>query len=589
MNHLTLKKFIPGLCLFLTLLLFSVTARAEESVTTYYDYSTSQAAYAARVAELNRQTEQAQSLDQPLQPEKKKTMKRASQTLTTVLCRTESDMDFSPWNPAYVIAGPDHRYTLYFLGASAAEQAVDELNKTAGIRYAELDTEVCASGVETEEEISFKSWGATRMNYGPYLGYMLPLSQGSVTVAVVDSGVYPHAFYAARMTESGYDYVDADSDATDDPFGHGTNVTGILADCTNGANVFFYPIRVLNSEGGGKASNVANGIREAISRGVQVINLSLESVVQSQTMDEAVRDAVSNGITVVVAAGNKHIDTSTISPAGLTDAGVIVVASAETDGTRSSYSNYGASVDVYAYGTLINCCANTGEYKNATGTSMSAPHISGLAALLLLLHDDLTPAEVEYRITRSTPESEINVPDLKTIIPGSLGFYLQQLPMDPDETITLSTKAHPTTAEESITYEISDPGVLTIEDGVLLPQAPGTATVTASCFGLEPCSFTVSVEPDTGGALQIPAGVIQLENEAFSGSGGFSRVSIPEGTAALGDRIFDTCPALQFVALPESVTAIGDNSFSGAVILCPEGSAAEAYAKEQNLEYILLP
>jgi subtilisin family serine protease len=128
-----------------------------------------------------------------------------------------------------------------------------------------------------------------------------------------------------RMTESGYDYVDADDDATNDPFGHGTAVAGILADCTDGAPVGIYPIRVLNASGSGTVSNLVLGIREAIGKGVTVINLSLESGAIRQALDDAILDAVADGITVVVAAGNKGIDTAGVSPAHIDASGAIVL------------------------------------------------------------------------------------------------------------------------------------------------------------------------------------------------------------------------------------------------------------------------
>ena len=78
-----------------------------------------------------------------------------------------------------------------------------------------------------------------------------------------------------------------------------------------------------------------------------------------------------------------------------------------------------------------------------------------------------------------------------------------------------------------------------------------------------------------------------LEDEAFYGAAGFARVSIPEGTQSIGDRVFDSCGNLQFASIPGTVLSIGENDFSGAVILCGEGSEAEIFAEENNLEYIL--
>ena len=581
MKHFTCKIILSVFCSVLILFCLPVTAWADKAgenpdagKTEFNDCTGDQAKYGARVAELNRQGEGRSG------------KKGEAKDLFAVLCRTEGQkVDFSAWGPAYVVAGPKNRFTLYFSGEKEAALACSELAATAGILYAELDTEVTASGTET---IGFQSWGATRMNYGAYLNYASPWCSGAVTVAVIDSGVYPHALLASRMTESGYDYVDADNDSTNDPYGHGTNVAGILADCTPDVAVAIYPIRVLNSTGGGNASNVANAVLEAVEKGVEIINLSLEGNSTSLTLDDAVREAVGEGITVVVAAGNKAKDTSTVSPARLTDAGVLVVASAETDGTRSSYSNFGTSVDVYAYGTAIRCCSNSGGYQTATGTSMAAPHMSALAAMLKLLHPALTPSEIEFRVARAAPETEINVPDLSVIIPEKLGFSLHSIRLEMQDTLQLPVRALPETAEEEIAYQSSDETVITVQNGALVPLSQGMATVTASCTGFETCSFTVTTEAVDGGSLLLPSQLLRIENEAFFGNNSFSRVSVPNGVETIGDQVFDSCVGLKQITLPDSVTAIGENSFSNAVLFCPEGSAAEEYAVENGMNYVLL-
>lgn len=566
--------------LFLLLALLPSGAWAEEiTETVYYDYSDDQISYGTQVAELI-----SQEKDDTFGGSEG-TESGQNQAFFAVLCRTEEGFtpDFAEWNLAYVIAGPQNRYTLFFRDEKEAAAACEELSKTEGMRYAEMDSEVTACG----EETSFHSWGAERMNYGAYSEYSARWGGGSVTVAVIDSGVSLHPLLADRITASGHDYVDNDQDSTSDLFGHGTNVAGVVADCTPGMLVMIYPIRVLNANGGGSAANVAAGIREATAAGVQIINLSLEGSTINNTLDEAVQDAVAAGITVVIAAGNKGKDTASYSPAHLTDAGVVVVGSADSDGTKASYSNYGTSVDLYAYGTSIQCCSLSGGYKTATGTSVAAPHISALSAMLLLIHPQLSPAQTEYRMTLAAPETEINIPYLTRIIPVKIGFYLDTLPLTANDEFSLLTKALPETALESITYTSSDETVLRIEDGRLIPVSPGTAAVTAACTGFDDLTFTVSVGEDSGGSLALPAQLTSLEDEAFYGAAGFSRVSIPEGTLSIGDHVFDSCRDLQFVSVPDTVTSIGENDFSGAVLLCGVDSTAEAFAVENNLKYIL--
>ena len=272
-----IKNCISSIFLFLLLLvILPGAARAEDkeenTKTVYYDYSEDQASYGAQVAELIRQGEQTGEQGEP--PFGAKRGEESGQAPFAVLCRAEDGFkpDFEKWSPVYVVAGPRNCYTLFFRDEKEATTACEELSKTEGIRYAEPDEEITACETET----TFHSWGATQMNYGEYVDYSAQWGDGSVTVAVIDSGVSRHPFLTDRLITGGHDYGDNDDDSTSDPFGHGTNVAGVVADCTPGAAVMIYPIRVLNESGGGKTSNVSNAIREATQAGVRIINLSLE-------------------------------------------------------------------------------------------------------------------------------------------------------------------------------------------------------------------------------------------------------------------------------------------------------------------------
>ncbi len=568
-----------GLFLLLTVLcifLFPVVASAQQSEPIYQDYSRSQSAYGESVALLNRSLAE--------KPSDSKT----GEGYTAVLCRSDGTKpDFGPWAPEYVVAGPHDCYTLFFPSKSAAEKAAAKIAALPGIRYAECDAEVSACAAA---EYSFLSWGAEQMHYDSFLSYSLPLCQGSTVVAVVDSGVYLHSLLASRILESGYDYVDADNDATNDLFGHGTNVAGIVADCTPGAAVYLYPIRVLGSGGTGNMSNVVNAVREATEKSVGVINLSLESTNASEALDDAVADALASGITVVAAAGNHSMDTSQVWPAHIMTPGMLVVGAAEANGNKASYSNYGASVDLYTYGTGIRCCSRSGGYVNNTGTSMAAPHISALAALIRMMYPGLSPAEVEYRVTRAVEDSSaLPIPELLRITPQRMGFRLSQLSLHIGDSIAMPMTAYPATAMEDVSYQSSDPAVLAIEEGVLTPLQEGAVTVTASCRGLESCSFAVQIAEGEQLELRIPGGVLNLEDEAFLGDGSIYRAVLPEGLMSLGDRVFDECNSLRFVVLPDSLTTIGSNAFSGAVILCDADSAAENHALENELDYVSVP
>lgn len=579
----TVRRILFILCFgFVLLSAFAGRAAGAESETedfVYIDNSSDQVAYGATVAELNRLAQAAQTHGEV-------ESSGVQQPLFAVLCRTDGrELNLTALYPAFVVSGPGGCYTLYFISEAEADTAVAELSAMPGMRYAERDGLVTACEAEVR---SFRSWGAEQMDLAPFADYAVEWGSGSALVAVVDSGIYLHPDLAERMPESGYDYVDGDEDATSDPFGHGTIVGGIIADCTPNMPVFLYPIRVLNASGGGTISNVSNGILEAVEKGVTAINLSLESRV-SAALDDAVLEAVSSGITVVVAAGNHSKDTSEVSPAHLQDQGVIVVGAVDADGEKTYYTNYGESVDVYCYGSNIESCATGGGYTVGTGTSMAAPHITAMAVMLKQLHPEAGPGEIESRILIAADYTAANTlarPCL--MIPVGYSCSVSSICLGLADTVRMPRLAKPREALEIISFTSSDETVVAIVDGELIPQCEGTATITVSCRGLDAFEVELFVVEDLGDILQIPEGVTELEEEAFCGDSSLLRVILPEGLESLGSGVFDDCENLISIELPDSLVSFGDNLFSNALLMCREGSSAEQYAMENGCSYIAL-
>src|SRR3990167_5801891 len=187
----------------------------------------------------------------------------------------------------------------------------------------------------------------------------------SVVGAVVDTGV-AYEDYDDGVTEyvkapdlantnftAGYDYVNDDTHSNDD-HGHGTHVTGTIAQSTGNTtgvagiafNSTIMPIKVLDSSGSGALSDVAAGIDFARQNGADIINMSLEGS-HSVTLQQAVEDAAAAGVILVAATGNSGA--SSISyPAAYSE--VIAVGATRYDGFLSSYSNYGTGAELVAPG-----------------------------------------------------------------------------------------------------------------------------------------------------------------------------------------------------------------------------------------------
>lgn len=247
-------------------------------------------------------------------------------------------------------------------------------------------------------------------------------TQGAVTVAVIDTGIdATHEDLAGNLAmDKAANFVEKGAAPADD-FGHGTHVAGIIgAVAGNGVGiagvapkVTLIPIRVLGVDGGTTAA-VIQGIHHAVSKGAKVINLSLGASQASQAEQDAVNAAVRAGVTVVAAAGNEALNGNPLSyPAALS--GVISVAalgripvSGQMLLGRAEYSCFNPFVTISApgsdilstvparFGNASNPSDPTkgGAYAYASGTSMAAPMVSGVAALILSRHPDWKPSQV---------------------------------------------------------------------------------------------------------------------------------------------------------------------------------------------------
>jgi len=343
------------------------------------------------------------------------------------------------------------------LGRAEAEALMLKLAEDANVVYVEADLMMRALVVPNDPMYN----GATDKQwhyFDPTVGLNLPSawdkSTGTgVVVAVVDSGIIAHNDLSANILP-GYDMISSagtgqgqsgdgngrDSDATDvSNVQHGTHVAGTIAAVTNNNlgvagvayNARVVPVRVLGNQGYGATSDIADGIIWAAGGTVtgvpananpaEVVNLSLGGQSScSTTYQNAINSAVGNGAAVVIAAGNSNMDVANFTPANCNN--VIAVASTDIHGDRAWYSNYGAKIDVAATGGetcepnatstgcgtvshpkegVLSTVASNG-YAYYQGTSMAAPHVAGIVALMqAAASSPLTPADIETKLKAS--------------------------------------------------------------------------------------------------------------------------------------------------------------------------------------------
>jgi aqualysin 1 len=298
-------------------------------------------------------------------------------------------------------AVPEHVYTSAIRGFSArmSEQEAIRLSQDPQVQLVEEDSIMEAIATQTSPP-----WGLDRIDERDRplsASYSYTRTGSGVNAYIIDTGIRrTHTQFGGRAV-AGFDAIGGN---TSDCNGHGTHVAGTVGGSTYGVakGVRLYAVRVLSCSGSGSTSGVIAGVDWVRANHVKpaVANMSLGGGASS-SLDTAVRNSIAAGVTYSVAAGNSNTNAGNSSPARVGEA--ITVGSSTINDARSSFSNFGSVVDIFAPGSSIRSAWYTSDGATATlsGTSMAAPHVAGVAARYLEGNPTASPSSVRAAIVNT--------------------------------------------------------------------------------------------------------------------------------------------------------------------------------------------
>jgi thermitase len=319
-------------------------------------------------------------------------------------------------------------------GASLADQVATRVHRLrvppgqerARARVLRADPEVLAAApnyvrraqLRPNDPFFPEQWGPERI--GAPSAWDVTVGAASVTIAVLDSGIdqtHPdlaaklrpgRSFLSVEPAPPGVPAVCPSNSGVQDDFDHGTHVSGIAAAATNNTTgvagvawgAAILPVKVLDCTGNGNDADVIAGMQWAVEQGARVINLSFGGPGDPDMLNRAVEEAWQKGALVVAAAGNAASDVP-YYPAASPHA-LAITASDRDDRFASGFSNRGPWVSLAApgvgilstYPTYMGQWHRSPGYQLKDGTSMSAPYVSGVAALLFSLHPEYSPSRI---------------------------------------------------------------------------------------------------------------------------------------------------------------------------------------------------
>lgn len=365
-------------------------------------------------------------------------------------------------------------------------------------------------------------WNLSRLDqrYLPVDGdYRYPAQAGSgVRVYVIDSGITPNAQFGNRLL-AGASAV-SDGRGSSDCNGHGTHVAGTVGSSSWGVakSSLLVPVRVFDCNNSANLSTVLsalNWILETHPQGTPgVVNMSLSGPRTAQ-LDQAISEVTATGLIVVAAAGNASRDACLESPGGAASA--ITVGSSTIEDARSSFSNFGPCLDLFAPGTQILSVKNDGTSNPAlmSGTSMAAPHVAGVAALIWSTNSAQSARNVENALI-----NQAFVGALSNVGAGSPNRLLSSVALDvatlPSVVTALAaTGTSNTTA--SVTWIAPTINVSAVTDYTVQYRRSSSTTWLTAVDGVSTATSAVLTNLLSGSTYEA-----RVRAESAAGSGEFS-------------------------------------------------------------------